>query len=237
MYIFSIVLLNTQTKPDQLMQRIPEVELMEGETQARAYAHADFHEPHSMFIRLMQQAFGDHPAGRVLDLGCGTADITVRFAKAYPECQLDGIDGSETMLDYGRELIEKHGMNRQIRLVHGYIPGVQLDKHYYDAVISNSLLHHLQDPMVLWDAIKEYAKPEASVFVMDLLRPRDVGQAKNLVEENAGSEPEILKCDFYNSLLAAYSTDEVTDQLDRAGLMHLSIKVVSDRHFVVSGYL
>jgi len=219
------------------MQRIPETELMEDEAQALAYARADFNEPHSMFIHLVQQTFGDYLGGTALDLGCGTADITVRFSRAYPQCQLDGIDGSKNMLRYGHEFITKHGLSGQINLVQGYISDMLLNNHHYNVVISNSLLHHLNDPMVLWETIKEYAKPAAAIFVMDLLRPESEEQAKDLVAENASNEPEILKRDFYNSLLAAYRTDEVKDQLGRAGLEHLAIKVVSDRHFVVAGHL
>jgi len=219
------------------MQRIPEDELMEDEAQALAYARANFDEPHTMFIRLLQKTFGGDLAGNVLDLGCGTADITVRFAKTYPQCQVDGIDGSKNMLAFGHESIAQHGLRNQINLIHGYIPGTSLAQHHYDAVISNSLLHHLHNPMVLWEAIKKYAKPGAPVFVMDLLRPDDEEKAEDLVDENAGNEPEILKRDFYNSLLAAYTIDEVKGQLYQAGLEHLSIKVVSNRHFVVSGYL
>ena len=39
------------------MERIPEPELMEDEAQARAYAEANFAEPHSHFIELLQAVF------------------------------------------------------------------------------------------------------------------------------------------------------------------------------------
>ncbi len=218
------------------MQRIPEVELMEDAEQALAYANADFNEPHSMFIRIFQQNFGDHLDGRVLDLGCGTADITVRFARGYPHCRLDGLDGSKNMLNHGSNLVTHYGLTRQIRLIHGYLPGALLDNDY-DTVISNSLLHHLREPMVLWEAIRQYAKPGARLFVMDLHRPQDITEARRLVAENAADEPEILQRDFYNSLLAAYTVDEIKDQLDRARFDDLSVGVVSNRHFVVAGRL
>ena len=219
------------------MQRIPEAELMEGEEQALAYARANFDEPHAMFIRLFQEDVDHDITGMVLDLGCGTADITVRFAKAYPQCRLDGIDGSKSMLHHAHELLAQSNLIDRVNLIHGYIPGMSLSDRHYDAVISNSLLHHLQDPMVLWDTIRQCAKPKVPVFVMDLLRPEDEVQANNLVEENAANEPEILQRDFYNSLLAAYSIDEVKDQLRQSRLEHLAVKIVSDRHFIVSGYL
>ena len=210
---------------------------MEDEAQAIAYARADFDEPHSKFIQLYKQAFGDDLAGEVVDLGCGTADITVRFARAFPRCRIDGIDGSFNMLQHGHELITSNGLDKQINLIHDYLPDAVSALHHYDAVISNSLLHHLQDPQVLWDTIADCVKSRSPVFVMDLLRPETEQQARQLVTTNAANEPEILQRDFYNSLLAAYTCDEVKQQLARAGLGHLSIDIVSDRHFVVSGYL
>ena len=88
------------------MKRIPEEELMSDIEQARAYAAADFEEPHSNVIRLFQQSFGTQLPGRsVLDLGCGTGDITFRFARAYPDCIVYGVDGSEAMLSLGRKAL------------------------------------------------------------------------------------------------------------------------------------
>ena len=66
------------------MERIPEPELMDEAEQARAYAEADFSGPHDMFVQLFREAFPDTaPAGAVLDLGCGPADVTRRFASAF----------------------------------------------------------------------------------------------------------------------------------------------------------
>ncbi len=47
-----------------------------------------------------------------------------------------------------------------------------------------------------------------------------------------------LSCrqDFFNSLLAAYTVDEVHAQLARTGLGHLQVEAVSDRHLTVAGY-
>ena len=70
---------------------------------------------------------------------------------------------------------------------------------------------------------------------MDLLRPESRGQASKLTELHVSEEPEILQRDFYNSLLAAYRTDEIEAQLERAGLRHFSLEVVSDYHLVVWG--
>lgn len=217
------------------MQRIPEPELMDDEAQARAYAEADFEEPHSYFIELFQQSFPQlNMYGSVLDLGCGPADISLRFANAYPKCEVHGIDGAAAMLAFGNKAIGRAKLQERIRLVQGYLPGVSLPLQQYDTVISNSLLHHLADPMTLWQTVHEYAAPAAPVFIMDLMRPESTQQAQSLVDEYAAEEPEVLQHDFYHSLLAAYTPQEVQQQLSVLALP-LTVKVVSDRHLVVSG--
>jgi ubiquinone/menaquinone biosynthesis C-methylase UbiE len=220
------------------MQRIAEPELMTNDEQARAYAEADFEEPHSTFIHLFQKYFPDKSiTGYVLDLGCGPADITRRFAQTFEQCLLDGIDGSERMLNYGKIALEKYGLIDRIRLLQGYLPNVELPLAHYDAIISNSLLHHLADPFVLWNTIKHLAKPTAPIFIMDLMRPESRIQAEIMVKQHAKNEPEILQQDFYYSLLAAYRIDEVEAQLKVAGLQQLKVCEISDRHFIVTGQL
>jgi SAM-dependent methyltransferase len=124
----------------------------------------------------------------------------------------------------------------RVTFLTGLLPGVHLPRERYDAVISNSLLHHLHDPQVLWEAVKRYAAPGAPIYVVDLMRPDTVEEAAWLVELYAKGEPPLLRTDFYNSLLAAFEPDEVREQLRQAGLGHLSVTPVSDRHLVVSGY-
>ena len=218
------------------MKRVPEPELMEGREQARAYAHADFEEPHSRFLNLMQDTFRARDAGPwVADLGCGAADISIRVARAYPDCRVHGVDASRAMLDYGREAIREAGLEGRVQLHSGYLPGVTLPLPCYDTIVSNSLLHHLPDPMILWREVRRLSRPGGGVFVMDLLRPGDRRRAQELVRANCGEEPEILRRDFYHSLLAAYCPEEVSDQLREAGLANLEVRIVSDRHLLVSG--
>ncbi len=217
------------------MQRIPEPDLMAEPEQVLAYAGADFSEPHTRFVELFAEKFGTGVGGPVLDLGCGPGDICRRFAGAFPACQVHGIDGSGAMLAFAETAANSADPTR-ISYQLAYLPDPQLPHQHYDAVISNSLLHHLRDPLVLWDTIIQCGKPGAAVFIMDLLRPDSPVAAEQMVELYAADEPEILKKDFFNSLLAAYLPSEVEAQLHQLGLT-LKIEVVSDRHFIAFGRL
>lgn len=221
------------------MERIPEPELMEVEDQARAYAEADFEEPHSRFLTLLKESFPQlNISGRVLDLGCGPGDISMRVARAFPACSVLGIDGSQAMLERGREILRRSGaLESRVELAQVMLPADGVPAGDYEIIISNSLLHHLADPQVLWNAIREAGASGTPVFVMDLMRPVSITEAKKIVEAYTVGEPEILKKDFHASLLAAYRIDEVREQLRGAGLECLNLSSVSDRHLLVWGRL
>jgi cyclopropane fatty-acyl-phospholipid synthase-like methyltransferase len=219
------------------MQRIPEPDLMNGLEQAYAYAHADFAEPHNYCIELLCQSLPDlAQTGMALDLGCGPGDIAIRFAQTFIGWSVDGLDGSPAMLHYGHEAVQKAGLDRRITLSKAYLPEGNAPRDRYDLIFSNSLLHHLADPRVLWQSIHRWARPKAAIFIMDLMRPDSPETAAQLVDQYAANEPEILRQDFYNSLLAAYRMDEVLAQLQQAQLEHLAVRPVSDRHFIIWGF-
>ncbi|MDZ7736623.1 MAG: class I SAM-dependent methyltransferase [Gammaproteobacteria bacterium] len=218
------------------MDRIPEPELMTDPEQARAYAAADFSEPHDHFIELFREHFpGRDISGLVLDLGCGPADISIRFARAYPGCRVLGVDGARAMLDEGMRAVAAAGLADRVQLMEGYLPGAALPEVDYAAVISNSLLHHMRDPADFWQTVAAAAGPGTPVCVMDLMRPAGLAEAETLVATHAADTPAVLRRDFYRSLLAAYRPEEVQDQLLAAGLAHLSAAAISDRHWLVAG--
>ena len=217
------------------MKRIIEPELMSDKKQVVAYANANFEEPHNHFVELLSLSMGENfpEFGNAIDLGTGAADIAIRFASNYPYFKVDAIDGSCAMIAEGKKAIDKVRLNDRINLIHSSIQDITLAEKEYAIVFSNSLLHHLHDPMVLWKLIKN-AKGNPLVFIMDLMRPKNIQKIDELVHEYAGNEPEILQKDFKNSLKAAFTPEEVVLQLQDIGLDGLKVTVVSDRHIVVS---
>ena len=200
------------------------------EEQVRAYAEADFEAPHNYFMELLIARFNDLPqTGLALDLGCGSGDISRRFVALFPGWRIDGIDGSATMLAAARAMTPD---NTSIRYMDVRLPDSPPGR--YDMIFSNSLLHHLANPAVLWSTIRDVANRGCRVFVMDLLRPEDRVTAEALVAQYAADEPSVLQYDFFHSLLAAYEEAEITEQLRKAGLP-LRVEVVSDRHVIAWG--
>lgn len=204
--------------------------------QVRAYAAADFEEPHRRFIELLQMRLAPlRERGVALDLGCGPGDISFRFLRAFPEWRVDAVDGSPSMIAAGRAAAVAAGLNDRIEFREVRLPQGTPPPRPYDLLFSNSLLHHLADPAVLWSSLRRWSGPATPIFIMDLMRPASRADARALVERYASGEPVVLRTDFYNSLLAAYRPGEVRAQLHAAALSHLTIEVISDRHFIVWG--
>lgn len=212
---------------------------MDTTEQALAYAAADFAASNTLFMELLRQLDpGPLDGARALDLGCGPADIVMRFLRAYPKAHCDALDGSRPMLDLAQSALDAlPGLAPRCRLLCDSLPSAQLPADHYDLILSNSLLHHLHDPQVLWRTVEECARPGALVLIMDLMRPASPGWVEALVETYTPGEPEILREDFRNSLYAAFEPQEVVAQLAAAGLDSLEVGVVSDRHLAVMGRL
>ncbi|MCG3778131.1 MAG: 27-O-demethylrifamycin SV methyltransferase [Nitrospira sp.] len=216
------------------MNRRLEPELMEGDAQVQAYAAADFSQENQGFVDRFCTCFPYFSRGHVLDLGCGPGDIPIRFARAVPGSCVTGIDASAPMVQLAEEAVRQAGLSDRITFRCERFQAVVLGEPA-DAAISNSVLHHVPNPLQFWHKLRLAVKPGSPVLVMDLLRPESPEEAQAIVDLYASGAPEILRRDFYNSLLAAFTADEVAAQLAEMNLSRLMIDVPDDRHWIVGG--
>jgi cyclopropane fatty-acyl-phospholipid synthase-like methyltransferase len=218
------------------MDRILEPELMDDPAQVHAYAAADFSQENQSFVDRFREYFPDFSDGHVLDLGCGPGDIPIRFAQAFPSCRITAVDASEPMVRLAEETVQRVGLSGRITFRSERFQDLA-GTNIVDAAISNSLLHHVPNPLQFWHKLRLTVKPGSPVLVMDLLRPESPEAAQAIVDQYASGAPDILRRDFYNSLLAAFTEDEIGAQLAQMNLTRLIIDVPDDRHWVVGGVI
>jgi len=209
---------------------------MDEPAQARAYAEADFSEPNQLFTDALSERIGATTDGRLIDLGCGPGDICLRLATALPGWHITALDAGPNMLALARQAVTRAGLEQRIQLLHARLPE-GCPRSRFDAVVSNSLLHHLPDPMSLWHSVAALARPGAYVQIMDLHRPDSVARARWFVDQHAADAPAILREDFFNSLLAAWTIEEVRDQFEAADLAQLRLTRPTERHWMASGFI
>jgi 2-polyprenyl-3-methyl-5-hydroxy-6-metoxy-1,4-benzoquinol methylase len=217
-----------------MTDRVLEPEVMDDDAQVLAYAQADFSTENQGFVDRFREYFPEFTQGHVFDLGCGPGDIPIRFARAVPGCRITGVDASAPMIRWAEQAVARAGLSERVSFRCERFQDLA-GANQADAVISNSLLHHVPNPLQFWHKVRVLVKPGSPVLVMDLLRPESPEAAQAIVDRYAAGAPAILRRDFYNSLLAAFTEDEVAAQLAELNLPGLLVDVIDDRHWVVGG--
>ena len=225
------------------MKRTPEPELMQIPSQVRAYADADFSRSDSMVVKSLEKYL--KKVGRTLnktdlifDIACGPGNIAERIAKNWPFVNVVGIDGSREMLNEAENKISKNltkNLSYQLIEINSIATGeihVPLEA---DVLVSNSALHHFHDPNRFWGALKKLGKTNCIHIHRDLIRPASLEKAFEIKEKHLSNSPEILKKDFYASLKASFTVDEVTQQLVVAGLSQLEVFQIDELYFEIIG--
>lgn len=217
------------------MDRKPEPELMDLAEEVDAYVAGDFTAVNQAFAERLVELCGKREQARALDLGTGPADIPIRVWRARPKWKIVAVDASAPMLDRARAAIDGAGAAGAIELSLADAKDTGLPPGSFDVVFSNSILHHVASPITFWAEVRRLAKSGATIFLRDLARPQDDAKAHALVKQHAGAESELLQEEFYRSLLAAYTLEEVRTQIAAAGLGALTTQMSSDRHLDVFG--
>lgn len=211
------------------MQRITEPEVMDSLQDALEYDAMDFLEVNIAFAK---RAIELGPVqGLILDAGTGTARIPILMGQMRPQWQIIGIDLAQSMLQVGQKNVEQARLQQQIKLE--FVDAKKLpylDSHF-DMVVSNSLIHHLPNPLPFLIELKRVLKANGAIFLRDLMRPNSLETLEEIVEREAGNCNDYQKGLFRDSLYAAFTLDEVNELMQQAGLVGVNVYQSSDRHW------
>ncbi len=127
--------------------------------------------PESRFkTRLVQQA--DIQGGqRVLDLGCGTATLTILIKQTHPDAHVVGLDGDTKILEIARKKAAK--VDARITLNEGMAYQLPYAENSFERVLSSLMLHHLtvdNKRRTLAEVFRVLA-PDGELHVADFKRP------------------------------------------------------------------
>jgi ubiquinone/menaquinone biosynthesis C-methylase UbiE len=211
------------------MQRVLEPEVMDSWEEAVEYDAMDFTEINTAFAQRAIEL--GRTNATVLDAGTGTARIPILIAQQRPQWQIIGIDMAESMLQIGRENVEEAGLEKQINLEFVDAKNLPYQDGQFDMVISNSLFHHLPNPLPFLQELKRVLKPQGAILIRDLIRPPSEEIMNHLVESIGTEYDEHQKRLFRDSLHAAFTLDEVQDLVQQAGLEGVTVERSSDRHW------
>ena len=218
-----------------MIPRILEPESMDGPDEAAAYDAMDHRGVNDRFVADFLAAHGPCRGGELLDVGTGTARIPIALARADARARIVGFDLAPAMLALGERNVADAGLSDRIRFILGDAKSpTALGDARYEAVISNTIIHHIPDPTPALAAMVERLAPGGTLFVRDLARPDDQETLAGLVQAYAGDEAPDARELFRASLHAALTVDEIARTAEAVGLPADCVAMTSDRHWTLA---
>ncbi len=212
-----------------MLERILEPEVMDNPSEATSYDAMDHAAPNAAFVDRLFELGIDRP-GLVLDLGTGPGDIPILLCQRSAEVEVVAVDLAQSMLDLAVSKVDAAGLGERVELRRMDVKALDLPDNSFDAVVSNTILHHLPDPITMLHEAARVLRPGGLVLIRDLYRPEDRDELDRLVAEHAADCDDDQRRLFAESLHAALTPEEFAELATQAGFGGSEIVVDSDRH-------
>ncbi len=171
----------------------------------------------------------------VLDAGTGTAQIPIALCRQEDCCKVIAIDLAREMLKVARRNVSAARLRDRIRLEQTDAKQLPYAGDSFDAVMSNSIVHHIPEPRRVLDEMVRVLRPGGLLFVRDLLRPNNLETVDDLVATYAGTANTHQRQMFRDSLCAALTLGEIRQLLVELDFPAGGVRQTTDRHWTIVG--
>ena len=213
------------------LHRILESEVMDTLEEAFEYDSMDHSQVNEVFCNDFFAARNLNDGVQVLDVGTGTAQIPIAMCKRNSGLKITAIDLAESMLTLGNKNIQTARLEDSITLVQIDSKKMPYPDESFDQVISNSIIHHIPNPLECFKEMIRVTKKDGLLFIRDLLRPFSLVELQNIVNLHAGDATPKQKQLFTDSLHASLSLAEVREMVKRFGFEAFTVIQSSNRHW------
>ncbi|OQP60209.1 hypothetical protein A3860_34600 [Niastella vici] len=120
-------------------------------------------------------SFTNKKPQRVLDIGCGTATLSLMLKNEFPSAIVTGLDGDPVILAIAaRKIKEQH---TDVKLVQGYSYQLPFPENFFDVVVSSLMIHHLsnEDKHRTFKEVYRVLKPDGEFNIADWGKPGNMG--------------------------------------------------------------
>lgn len=213
-----------------MLQRVLEPEVMDTVEDANDYDTMDHSGVNRVFV-LDLLKFAPRLQNPVLDVGTGTAQIPIELCQQHATVEVMAVDAATAMIELANRNITNAGLTSRIRAELVNARGLPFPDQHFAAVISNSIIHHIPEPMIVFTEIVRVGQGSGVIFVRDLFRPNDEAMLTHLVQTYASDANAHQRMLFADSLRAALTVDEVRGFVTQLGYAAETVTATSDRHW------
>jgi ubiquinone/menaquinone biosynthesis C-methylase UbiE len=226
------------TKGGDVLDRVLEPEVMNTSDEAHDYNQMDHSRVNRLFVDDFLTALdwiGQPTSGvwQIFDAGTGTALIPIELIQRGLRATVIASDLADEMLIVARQNVTTKGLDHSIKLVHSDCKRLPDADETYDAVMSNSIVHHIPEPYRVLRELWRILRRGGLLFIRDLARPDDDETLERLVETYAEYASTHQKQMFRDSLHAALTVAEVCMIVRDLGVTNDVVQLTSDRHWTI----
>lgn len=228
----------SSSKGCSMLDRVLEPEVMNTSSEAVDYNQMDHSQVNRVFVDDFLSALesADNRTGgpcRIFDAGTGTALIPIELMRRGIDAVIKASDLADEMLLVARKNVDAAGFAASIELAHCDCKQLPDASGAFDAVMSNSIVHHIPEPRRVFEELWRVLKPGGLFFIRDLMRPDNLGILEQLVRQYAGDANAHQQQMFRESLHAALTVTEVRQILVDLSIPNDAVRATSDRHWTV----
>ncbi|HZZ29350.1 MAG TPA: class I SAM-dependent methyltransferase [Pirellulales bacterium] len=150
-------------------------------------------------------------AKRLLDIGCGAGNYTLKLLERLPKLNVTLIDLSQPMLDKAQVRIRAVSPG-SIRALQGDMREIDLGEAAFDIIVASATLHHLRTDdqwRAMFAKIHRALVPGGSLWIFDLI-DYDLPNVRELMKQRYAEYLEALKGPEYCADVFAYIEKEDT---------------------------
>ena len=120
----------------------------------------------------------DEKPRRILDLGCGTGDLTIDIARlAEKELEITGLDYSQPMLERARRKADQAGVGKRVNFLHGEATQIPFPDGHFDCVTISFAFRNLtyKNPLCLphLAEVKRVLRPGGRYVIVESSQPEN----------------------------------------------------------------
>lgn len=120
--------------------------------------------------KLIESVRSNNPK-HILDIGCGTATLSLMMEASFPEACVTGLDGDEKILTIAKGKIGQ--LKSSVRLIQAMSYAIPLSSGLFDVVTSSLMLHHLnaEDKAKTLKEVYRVLRPNGTIAIADWGKP------------------------------------------------------------------
>lgn len=179
--------------------------------------------------RFVERALELVNTGLGLDVGTGPAQIPAKMLEKAPGLSMVAVDRGGPMLDQARAAREAGGLEGRLEVVHADGRVLPFADGSFDLVVSNSVIHHLGNPLPVLAEMRRVLKPGGGLLVADLRRPPGLLMWPHLLWHGRHYQGLMWRL-FRDSVRASFSLDELSALAGELGWADAEVVAWSSSH-------